>query len=151
MDAFSLESLVNFYNEMADYARSLKPGIKITCHVYPTFLPEIYYGNRLKMDECSSTAAWYYEPYWSKERMEEHVRIIFGEEKKYWPSAEATALVGLVATEGRKFAPKPAERFEFELRTLLAAGADRIYIAGIGNVLKSPAHTAVLKKIFAGK
>lgn len=151
LDAFSLESMVAFYNELADYAHSLKPGIKVTCHVYPTFLPDIFYGNRLKLDECSSTAAWYFKPYWTKERMEEHVKRIFGEEKKYWPSAEAAALVGLGATEDGVYTPKPAERFEFELRTLLEAGADKIYVCSMSSVLKSPGHTAVLKKIFTGK
>ena len=151
LNAFSLESLVDFNNEMADYARSIKAGTRIVNHVYPTFLPDIYYGNRLKLDECCQTAAWFFEPYWSKERMEEHVRIIFGDEKKYWPSAEGAALVGLGAIEKSSYVPKPAERFEFELKTLLNAGADRIQICSFSDVLRSPPHVAVLKKIFAGK
>ena len=151
LNTFSLESLVDFNNEMADYARSVKAGIRIANHVHPVFLPDIYYGNRLKLDECCQTAAWFFKPYWSKERMEEHVRIIFGDEKKYWPSAEGAALVGLGATEKSSYEPKPAERFEFELKTLLNAGADRIQICSFSDVLKSPAHVAVLKKIFAGK
>ena len=149
LDAFSLESLVVFNNEMADYARSIRPGIRIINHVHPVFLPDIYYGNRLKLDECCQTAAWFFKPYWSKARMEEHVRIIFGEEKTYWPSTEGAALVGLTATGKSEYAPKSPERFEFELRTLLAAGADRIYICSFADVLKSPVHVAVLKKIFA--
>lgn len=148
LEAFSLESLVDFYNEMADYARSLKPGIRVACHVHPVFLPELHHGNRLKLDECCQTAAWFMEPYWSKERIEERVRVIFGEEKKYWPFAEGAALLGTTATEKASHPPKPPRRVEFEIRTMLNAGADRIHVCSWSDVMRSPEHLAIFKRIF---
>ncbi|MGM0601572.1 MAG: hypothetical protein ACQETH_17300, partial [Candidatus Rifleibacteriota bacterium] len=41
---FSRKRLVDFYNEIADYARELKPGIKTATHIWPVFLPEPLYG-----------------------------------------------------------------------------------------------------------
>lgn len=149
LDAFSRDSLVNFYNEMADYARALKPGSKVACHVHPVFLPELYYGNRCKLDVCCQTAAWFFEPYWSKERIQERVRSIFGQEKKYWPFAQGAALLGMTATAGSVHVPKTPERIEFELRTMLNAGADRIQVCSGGDLMGSPEHMAVFKRIFA--
>jgi len=148
LEAFSLESLVDFNNEMADYARSLKPGIKVRNHVHPVFLPDLYYGNRLKLDICCQTAAWFMEPYWSRERIEEHVRIIFGKEKQYYAFAEGAALLGTTATEKSSHPPKSPERVEFELRTMLNAGADRIEVCSWGDVLRSPKHLNIFKRVF---
>ena len=147
-EAFSLESLVDFYNDMADYARSQKQEIKVACHVHPVFLPEIYYGNRLKRDVCCQTAAWFMEPFWPKERIEEHVRVIFGEEKKYWSFAEGAALLGSTFTAKASHPPKLPERVEFELRTMLAAGADRIQVCSGGDLMRSPSSMEVFKRIF---
>ena len=148
-DAFSLESLVNFNNEMADYARSLKPGIKVACHVHPVFLPQLHYGRRLKLDICCQTAAWFFRPYWSRERIEEHVGIIFGAEKEYWPFAEGAALLGTTCTDTSSHTPKTPERIEFELRTMLAAGADRIQVCSGGDLMTSPPHMAVFRRVFS--
>jgi len=147
-EAFSLESLVEFNNEMADYARSLKAGIKVACHVHPVFAPDLHYGNRLKIDVCAQTAAWFMEPYWSRGRIEEHIRIIFGGEKKHWRFAEGAALLGTTCTPGASHPPKSTERVEFELRTMLNAGADRIHVCSGGSLMSSPEHMAVFKRIF---
>jgi len=52
LDAFSLETLVDFNNKLSEYARTIKPDVKIATHVYPVFLPEPLYGNRLDVDYC---------------------------------------------------------------------------------------------------
>ncbi len=66
---FSLDSLVDFQNEMCKYARSLKPNIKITNHVWPVYMPEPLYGNRLDIDYCAQTVAWFFKPYWSDKKI----------------------------------------------------------------------------------
>ena len=149
LEAFSLESLVAFNNDMADYARSLKSSLRVTCHVHPVFLRGLLYGNRLKLDECCQTAAWFMEPFWSKQRIADHVKVIFGQEKKYWPFAEGAALLGTTATKDAAHPPKSPQRIELELRTMLQAGADRIHVCSWSDVMKSPEHTAVFKRIFA--
>ena len=147
LDAFSGGSLVAFYNKMADYARSLKPCVRVMCHVHPVFLADLYVGKRLKVNESCTSAAWFCQPYWSKARIVEHVKEIFGREKEYWPFAEGAALVGVPAGPS-SMVIKPAEVVELELRTILAAGGDRIHICSTENMLKSHEHVKVFKSVF---
>ena len=95
LDRFSLETLVDFVNALARYTRSVAAEAKVTCHVYPVFLPEPLYGNRLDVDFCGQTAAWYFEPFWSYEKIRAYTRVICGEEKKYFSRAEGVAMIGV--------------------------------------------------------
>src|SRR5208337_2720697 len=115
LDAFSLESLVDFNNSLAAYARQVNPNLKIITHVYPVFLPEPLYGNRLDVDECGQTAAWFFEPFWDYEKTRQYSRIIFGEAKAYFPRCEGTALIGIYDQPG-KFSVKTPERVAEELQ-----------------------------------
>ena len=57
---FSRDTLVQTINEISRYARGVRPGVKVTIHVYPTFLPEPVYGWRLDVDTCCETVAWFF-------------------------------------------------------------------------------------------
>ena len=82
LDRFSLDTLVAFNNELADYARSIRPGIKVATHIYPVFLRDPLYGNRLNVDYCGQTAAWYFDPFWSVGKIKRYAHIISADAKK---------------------------------------------------------------------
>ncbi len=86
---FSLETLINFYNQMADFARGIKPGIKIAAAIYPVFIPEPLYGNRLNIDYCCQTVTGAYPPFWSNDKTAEYTRNIIQQEKRYFPRPRA--------------------------------------------------------------
>ncbi|HEY3298954.1 MAG TPA: hypothetical protein VGK34_09890, partial [Armatimonadota bacterium] len=50
INEYSRDRLVSFYEELIRYARSKKPDIVITAHIYPYFSPEPFYGNRIPLD-----------------------------------------------------------------------------------------------------
>ncbi len=134
---FSLETLVGVQNELADHARGLKPGLKITGHVYPVYLPEPLYGNRLNWDTCGQTAAWFFEPFWSERKIERYSRIIAREAKRYWPNAEGAALIGIY-NQPERYPVKGPERVERELRAILAGGVRCLQVCSLNDVLNDP-------------
>ncbi|MCA1808598.1 MAG: hypothetical protein LC725_03935, partial [Lentisphaerae bacterium] len=135
--AFALDSMVDCLNELADYARSVRPGIKTTIHIWPTYLPEPLYGNRLDVDYCCQSVAWFFAPYWSQSKIADYTRTVVQDEKKYFPRARGIPFIGVYL--GRKFVDKPLEQFRAELRTIFSnAPSTSISIHEIADVILTP-------------
>ena len=145
--AFSLESLVDFNNELARYARSANPKAKVITHVYPVFLADQLYGNRLDVDVCCQTAAWFFEPYWSYKKIKSYSRIIFEEEKRFHRRSEGAALIGIYDRPGKK-PTKTSERIQKELQAIVDGGGDRIHVCSMNDVLNSERVSRIFKKFF---
>lgn len=146
-DRFSLETLVDFVNGLARYARSVRPDAKVTCHIYPVFLPEPLYGNRLDVDFCGQTAAWYFEPFWSSEKIRSYTSVICGEEKKHFPRAEGVAMIG-VYTQPARFPMKSPDRLAQELQAILDGHGDRVQVCSLNDVLRDPGTRDVFRRMF---
>ena len=123
LEQFSLETLVKFNNELSAYVRKLKPGAKIATHVYPVFLPDPLYGNRLDVDYCCQTVAWFFKPYWSPEKIEKYTRYVVENEKKYFPAARGIPFIGLYQNPKGHF--KSDEEFFKELECVKKASPTR--------------------------
>jgi len=147
LDAFSLESLVEFINALAGYARGVRGATLVTCHVYPVFLPEPLYGNRLDVDYCGQTAAWFFEPFWSVEKIRRYTQIIASEEKRHFARAEGVAMIGFYA-QPQLYPVKSAQRLEDELHAILAGGGDRVQVCSLNAVLNDPGAREVFKRYF---
>ncbi len=147
IEAFSLESLVDVINALAGHARSIRPDAKVQCHVYPVFLPEPLYGNRLDMDYCGQTAAWYFEPFWVLDKVRNYSRVIFGEEKRYFDRAEGVAFIGVYCRPDL-YPTKDAARLAGELEAIRSAGGDRVQVCSLDDVLKDDATRAVFRRFF---
>ena len=141
-DAFSLATLVEFNNELVDYAHSLKADAVVVNHVYPVFMPEPLYGNRLKMDFCGQTAAWY--QYWDPWRIEKYSKTITCEEEKYWKGVKGVAFIGYY--DRPDFPVKTPAKVESELRAILRGGSPRLMMCGLEDLLKNPDVCEVFQK-----
>ncbi len=151
LNKFSLDTLVAFNNELADYARSLRPGVKVATHIYPVFLPEPLYGNRLNVDYCGQTAAWYFYPFWPYEKIKRYAHIISFDAKKYHQRAVGVALIG-IHTRPKVYGPvKTPERIERELKAILEGGCTRVQVCSMHDVLYDEKIGAVFKKFFGRK
>ncbi len=145
-DKFSLERLVWHYDHMARYVRSLRPGLKVAAHVYPVFLPEPLYGNRLNLDYCMQTAAWYFEPYWSEAKVRQYAQTIVATAEH--PRSRGVPFVALYV--GRPIADKPAERFARELRWVFqASGGTSLSIYDFQSLAQHAFHLQALKEELA--
>jgi len=128
LDRFSLESLVAFNNDLASFVRTIRPGTKVATHVYPVFFPDPLYGNRLDVDYCCQTVAWFFVPYWSPERIADYASRVVRDQARYHPNAHGVPFIGVYS--GKPFADKSPEHLTAELATVRQAvglGALSIY------------------------
>ncbi len=150
-EELSLKTLVDFQNVICDYARTVRPGVKTTVHVWPVYLPEPLYGNRLDLDYCCQTAAWFFKPYWSDEKIADYAQKIVGEANKYNKRQTGVPFIGYDSEKGPVGGKqgKSAERLEHELRVILQNDPDRsLSIFVFKSVAESPEAMEVFKKVF---
>ena len=140
-NGFFRASLVAYINTLVDYVRGVRPGIKVTMHLYPVFLPDPLYGKDLKADTVQETVAWYFQ--WPDAKIADYTRRINATERR--PGSVSIPFVGLNATPGRALAFKTPERLEEELRIILAAGGRSLGVCNGGEMLK-PGYREVFTK-----
>ncbi len=147
LEHFSLDTLVDFNNRLAAYARTVKPGAQVITHIYPVYLPEPLYGNRLDLDVCAQTAAWFFAPFWSVEKIKSYSGIIAKEANRYHPRPRGAALIGYFNSPG-KYPVKSRERLIAEIQAILDGGCSRVHVCSCNAVLKTPAAADVFRSFF---
>jgi hypothetical protein len=137
--------LVDYINYLADYVRSKKEGIKTSIHIWPVFVPEPLYGNRLNIDFCGQTAAWY--TLWPKEKIAEYSKIISENARKYHQRQQGVGMIGYYDKPGQ-FPVKDASRMDMELNTMIENGCLEIQVCGAKDVIDNKGVSEVFKKYF---
>jgi hypothetical protein len=149
-NAFYLKQIVDYNNSMIDYIKKLRPEFKIMAHLYPVFQPEPLYGNRLKVDYCGQTAAWYF--LWTPEKIRAYSAIISGEQNKYFKGVAGVAFIGYYdTTHWPEFPYKSPERVELELKAILDGGSESLMLCSLNDVIANPQIAVIFKKYCAGK
>lgn len=115
--AFALTSLTGCINGLADFARALRPEIKTTIHVWPVYLPEPLYGNRLDLDFCCQTVAWFFPPYWSNEKIATYSRTVVHDDQEYFQRSKGIPFIGIYLDK-KNLVDKPLDQFRNELRII---------------------------------
>lgn len=142
-DRFYRDKLVGYYNDMIDYVKSNHPDFKVVVHVYPTFLPEPLYGNRVKADFCGQTVAWYFP--WPEEKIRKYTKTVIGEQNRHFNDVTGVPFVGVNATPGKSLWRKDPATLEKELKILLDSGADSLMICN-GAAMLEPGYFEIFKK-----
>ena len=142
---FSRDTLVATINDLSRYARSVRPGVKVTIHVYPTFLPEPVYGRRLDVDTCCETVAWFFEPYWSEKKVADHTLRVTRPEGRAFPGSRGVPFFGLYV--GRPEADKSPERLAQELAIIRRhAGLSALSVCSFNEFVKHKRMRQVMKE-----
>ena len=144
-ETFFRTMLVEYINHLADYARTKRADAKTTIHIWPVFAPEPLYGNRLNLDFCGQTTAWF--TIWPEEKIAEYAKRITGEEKKYHSRQQGVGMIGYYNSPG-KFPFKSPEQVDLELRTMIENGCLRIQVCSALHVLRNPDIATVFTKHF---
>jgi len=142
---FSLDTLVEFNNQLAAYVYLVKPNAKVLTHVYPVYLPEPLYGNRLNLDFCCQTAAWGFEPFWSVEKIKAYSRIISQEANRYYTRPHGAALISY---DPYQKPAKSGERLTAELQAILDGGCSYVEVYSLNEVLANPEAAKIFRSFF---
>lgn len=136
LNKFSLDTLVDYNNQLSDYVRKIKPGTKTATHIYPTFIPDPVYGNRLDVDYCCQTVAWYFEPFWDLKKVSDYTEKVTRDSNRYFPLPQGIPFVGIyMDNPGMNKSP---ERFREELKTIRKTGCKSFSICPFNIFLKHP-------------
>ena len=138
---FFRSSLVTYINTLVDHVRSVRPGMKVTLHLYPVFVPDPIYGKDLKADTIQETVAWYFQ--WPDDKIADYTRRISADIHR--PGSVSVPFVGLNATPGQALAFKTPERLEAELHIILASGGRCLGVCNGGDMVK-PGYREVFMK-----
>lgn len=139
---FSLDSLVDFNNQLAAFVRKTRSGAKIVTHIYPTYIYNPVYGNLLDVDYCCQTVAWYFKPYWNLDKVKKYTKFVIGEQGKFHPNAKGIPFVGIY--QSKPALSKPTDVFRKELRTIRSCGTQSLSICPFTIFNKKPE----LSKVF---
>lgn len=148
LEEFSRDTLVETINELSRYARGVRPGIKVTIHVYPTFLPEPVYGRRLDVDTCCETVAWFFEPYWSADKIADYTLRVTHRTGSPFPGTRGVPFFGLYV--GRPDADKSPQRLAEELAIIRRhAGLSALSVCSFNEFVKHEPMRRVMKEALA--
>ena len=142
---FFRDMLVEYINDLADYARSKRPDIKTTIHIWPVFAPEPLYGNRLDVDYCGQTAAWY--TLWPQEKIAEYSRAIVEDAQAYHERQQGVGMIGYY-DRPCEFPVKDAACVEMELSTMIDNGCRRIQVCSSIHVVNNAEIADVFRRFF---
>jgi hypothetical protein len=143
--AFFRGVLVDTINYLADYARSKNPEIKTSIHIWPVFAPDPLYGNRLNVDVCGQTAAWY--SLWPETKIAEYSRAISKNANDFYERPNGVGFIGYYDLPG-KFPVKDSARVDMELRTVIAGGCRWVMVCDAEHVIRNKEVSDVFKKYF---
>lgn len=142
-DTFYRNELVSYYNKVIDYIKSRRPDLKTVAHLYPDFHPEPLFGNRLKLDYCGQTVAWYFQ--WDNEKIDRYTRFVTEHAKDYHPNSEGLPFLGLNNSKKTPLGFKDPADLEREMRIILNAGGRTLMVCD-GRVLLDPAYSEIFRK-----
>jgi uncharacterized lipoprotein YddW (UPF0748 family) len=133
--------LVDFNNDLAAVARQTHPGIGLTTHVYPVFLPHPYYGYRLKVDYVGETVAWFFKPHWPLSSVQARIAEVVARQGSVYHTQRAAPFIGFDARQRRNY--RSTSRLRAELQAVCRSGAEGLQVAELGYLLQRPliAHT----------
>ncbi|MDD5699489.1 MAG: carbohydrate-binding family 9-like protein [Victivallaceae bacterium] len=147
---FAEECIIKFYASVVAYAKSVKPDLKTTCHIYPAFMPNILYGNLLPVDYCGQTVAWFFNPHWKFEKIRKYSEIVVKDENKYYSHSIGTPFIGFYCKGKQAQNRKTADRIRQEIRIIKEAGAKGIQMVELGHILADKAVSKAIAEELGG-
>jgi len=127
--------LVDLYSALYRETKAMAPELIIANHIHPVFLPDIFYGQRVKVDYSGITVSWFFKPHWSLNKVREYThRVVRG--PYLHREVEGMPMIG-VYTDGKYAGDrKSARRLGQEFEILKEVGARHLIICELGNILR---------------
>jgi len=144
-ESFYLTSLTDLYSRLYEETKKSAPELVIAAHIYPVYQPEIHYGNRVCVDYCGETVAWFFQPHWSFEKIRGYPRKTLNSLYKQ-KSSQAMPMIGFYSDGEFSRDVKDPERLKLELRILKQEGAKHFMMCELGHLLRNAAAMKAVKE-----
>ncbi|MEM7134278.1 MAG: hypothetical protein AAF702_48860 [Chloroflexota bacterium] len=126
-------SLVEISHILYKHAKSIKSDAIVTNHLWPPFRPNPTYGSDLKLDFCSQTISWFYQPNWSLERVE-----FEAQEMKRLEKPENNRFVPFIGIFDEPYLRRSGERIARELAIAKQYGEGHLVFCNLEAIQQYP-------------
>ena len=148
-EAFYENQLVELYDTLYVAAKALAPGMIIANHIHPVFLPNLWYGHKLRVDYCGVTVSWFFKPHWPLDKVREYARrVVQGPYRHNF--AVGMPMIGFYADTPYARDRKSARRLKQELAIIKEAGAGDLIMCELGHILRHKEASAAVREALAG-
>ena len=135
--AFYLSSLTALYARLYQETKKANPELLIATHIYPVYLPDIHYGEKVMADFCGETVSWFFRPHWSFEKIRSYTRQTLNSSKDY-SQMQVMPMIGFYSDGEFARDRKGTDRLELEFRILRIEGAKHLMMCELGHLLRDP-------------
>jgi len=143
--AFYEDGLVDLYAKLYAATKELDPKMTVLSHVLPPYLPNLFYGRRVRVDYCAMTVCWFFQPHWPLDQVTERTRIAV--QGPYADSGTiGMPMIGYYNSGSMAGHRRSAERVAQELQIVAEQGAKSVMICELGDILADPAVSEAVRK-----
>jgi hypothetical protein len=143
-ESFYLSALTDLYSRLYSETKKSAPGLLIATHIYPVYLPKIHYGEKVSVDYCGETVAWFFQPHWPFQKIRDYTRKTLDSCNKSG-HMKAMPMVGFYNDGAFRRDRKSPARLELELQILRDEGTEDLMMCELGHLLRNPAAMKAVK------
>jgi hypothetical protein len=143
-EAFYLSSLTGLYARLYQETKKVNPELLIATHIYPVYLPDIHYGEKVMADFCGETVSWFFQPHWHFEKIRSYTRKTLNSSRDF-RQMEAMPMIGFYSDGEFSRDKKGADRLELELRILRIERTKHFMMCELGHLLRDPGAMKAVK------
>ena len=137
--------LVDLYEVLYRKTKEIAPGLVIANHIHPVYLPNIFYGRRVRADYCGITVSWFFKPHWPLEKVRDYAREVISGPYTH-DNAEPMPMIGVYTDREYARDRRSPERLRQDLRIVKAAGAKHVIMCELGHILRDPETARVVRE-----
>jgi hypothetical protein len=142
--------LVTLYDTLYRAIKSQAPGLTVANHIHPVFLPDIFYGLKVRADLCGITVSWFFQPFWPLEKVREYTRRVVDGPYAH-AGADGMPMIGIYTDGAFLRDRKPPARLRQELRILKQTNARHVIVCELGHILRDSETAEVIREELGGR
>ncbi|MBN2289383.1 MAG: hypothetical protein JXQ83_08635 [Candidatus Glassbacteria bacterium] len=147
---FYEQVLVDLYNTLYREAKVRAPELIIANHIHPVFLPDIFYGHKVRVDYAGITVSWFFTPHWLLGKVRNYTGKVVGGPYVF-KEVEGMPMIGFYADGEYARDRKNAQRLEQEFGILRKSGARHLIMCELGHILRDKGAAGVVRRELAGE
>jgi hypothetical protein len=135
---------VQLYADLYKAVKKTAPDMKVMCHIHPVYLPNPFYGHRVKVDYCGVTVAWFFKPHWDLKKIEKYTKKTVNGPYKF-TEAIGMPMIGYYTGETSY---RDGKQLKKELNIIKKSGAKAVMMCELGHILKDEGASKAVQSRF---
>lgn len=144
-DRFYENVLVELYDILYRETKEIAPDLAVANHIHPVYLPDIFYGRRVRADYCGATVSWFFKPHWPLEKVRDYARkVVTGPYVQ--ENVQGMPMIGVYTDREYTRDRRNPARLRQDLQIIKKAGAKHLIMCELGHILRDPETARVVRE-----